>query len=274
MYENHWMLTRKPFENWIDESLYYPSEVHQTALLQTRYAIESKRSAIALCGDSGIGKSFLIQMLFGQLEACFAPQTRIVFPQLESNELAGHFADKLTGSVGPSGETPRVTLSRIEKFLDKNAATGHHPVVVIDEAHTLHSGEQLETLRLLLNLGEQSPHSESAWTLLLVGHSTLISTIERNRAFDERLSTKCLLHRFTSDQTAAYLSHRLQQAGGDVDQIFTAEAIDTLHLRSAGIPRRINRLADLALMVGFAEELVRIDAEQIDGLHQELVTSI
>ena len=273
MYENHWQLSRRPFENWGSDGSYYPSEVHQTAMFKLRYALESRHAAMTLCGDSGMGKSLLTHLLLDQLPDELTPTTRILFPQLPADQLIGYLADKITGTPGDPAEPARLTLARLESFLDQNVQAGQHAVVVVDEAH-LFSGEQLETLRLLLNLGRGGPHAESAWTLILVGHPTLLNLVERHRSLDERLAVKCLLHRFTPDQTAAYVHHRIKAAGGQAEKIFSSEAIDTLHVRGAGIPRRINRIADLALMVGFAEELQQIGPEHIDGVHQELAGSL
>jgi hypothetical protein len=41
---------------------------------------------------------------------------------------------------------------------------------------------------------------------------------------------------------------------------------------TSGIPRRINRLCDLALLIGYAEEQVRINAPQIEAVCNELIT--
>jgi general secretion pathway protein A len=40
-----------------------------------------------------------------------------------------------------------------------------------------------------------------------------------------------------------------------------------------GIPRRINRLCDLALMVGYAEDRLRLDTEVIDNVHGDLTST-
>ncbi len=272
MYENHWQLTTRPFVNWFKPDFYYPSQVHQTAGLKLRYAIESRQSAVALCGESGMGKSTLVQALLTQLPEDFSPTTRIVFPQLAGDQLIGYVVDKLTGSLGSETEPTRLTLARLETFLEKNIELGHHAIVVIDESHLLATSDQWETLRLLLNFGSPSAQSESALTMVFVGHPTLMSLIERNRSLDERIAAKCMLHRFSLDETASYVQHRLRTAGRDAEEIFTPEAFDALHQRSSGIPRRINRLADLALMVGFAEELQQLGAEHIEGVHSELVT--
>ncbi|MGV3484048.1 MAG: ExeA family protein [Planctomycetaceae bacterium] len=273
MYEAHWNITHRPFENWGDSRYYFPSEVHQAALLQLRYAIESRRAAVAVCGDSGMGKTLLVDTLIEQLNENDSPVARIVFPHLSGEQLLGYVADELTGESGPSDESPRITLRRLTQFLQSNVEQGKHAVVIVDEAQVLTQNDQLETLRLLLNLQHDRNRAESALTLVLAGHTTLLTQVERCRALDERLSAKCILNRFTSDQTADYIAHRVSVVGGDAEQLFSADALELLHLRSAGIPRRINRLADLALMVGFAEDIHRIEVAHIENVHQELVAS-
>lgn len=273
MYENHWNLTRRPFEDWVDDAGYYPSEAHQTSLLKLRYALESRRGTLVLGGDSGMGKSLLIDRLTAQLPEALAPTATIAYPQLSGDQLLGYFTDKLTGEPGPADEPPRLTLARLESFLEQNIQRDRHAVVIVDEAHLLNDSDQLETLRLLLNLPATTTglQAEAAWSLILVGQTTLMNLVEQHRSLGERVSVKCLLHRFNADETAGYLQHRLGAAGGDIDKVFSPEAVEAVHLRSAGIPRRIGRLADLALMVGFAEELPRVEAAHIEGVHRELV---
>ncbi len=272
MYEKHWQLAARPFVNWFDSDFYYPSEVHQTAGLKLRYVIENRQAAVALCGESGMGKTTLMQTLIAQLPDDLSPAVRIVFPQLPGEQLIGYLADKLTGSLGSETEPIRLTLARLESFLEQNVEQNKHALVVIDEAHLLAASDQWETLRLLLNFGAQSHQAESALTIVFVGHPTLLSLIERNRSLDERIAAKCVLQRFSPAETAAYIQHRMRAAGRDSDEVFTPDAVDALHQRSSGIPRRINRLADLALMVGYAEELSQLSAQQIEGVHSELVT--
>lgn len=274
MYEGYWQLSSSPFENWGEEHFYYPSEVHETALLQARYAVSNRRAAVAICGDCGMGKSLVADRLAACLSDQESPVARVVFPQLSGEQLLGYIADELTGCCGPADEPARMTLRRLSDFLGENLDRGHHAVLIVDEAQLLTGADQLETLRLLLNLRHDRNRGEAAMTLLLVGQTTLLTNIERFRALDDRVATKCLLNRFTSDQTAAYVAHRMRQAGGRFESVFSDEAIDTLHLRAMGIPRRINRLADLALMVGFAEESARVEARHIEGVHQELVAAV
>ncbi len=273
MYEGYWHLSGNPFENWGEDHFYYPSEVHETALLQAQYAVENRRAAVAICGDCGMGKSLVADRLALCLSEAEAPIARVVFPHLSGEQLLGYIADELTGQCGPPDEPPRMTLRRLTDFLGDNIEQRRHAVLIVDEAHLLSGPDQLETLRLLLNLKHDRSRGEAAMTLLLVGQTTLLTNIERFRALDDRVATKCLLNRFTADQTACYIAHRMAKVGGLSEAVFSDEAIETLHLRAMGIPRRINRLADLALMVGFAEEAARVEARHVEGVHQELVAA-
>lgn len=273
MYENHWNLTRRPFENFGSADIYYPSEVHQTALLKMRYAIENGSGVIALCGDSGIGKTMLAERLIADLPKNLHPIVRIGFSRLDGDQLLGYLCDKLTGMPGDSAEPIRLTLHRLESYLQTNSEDGKRALIIIDEAHLLESKTQLETLRLLMNFPSSSHSSESSISLVLVGHGVLLSQIDQNHSLNERVAEKCLLKRFTADQTASYLQHRLKTAGTDISDLFANEAVDRIHARSMGIPRRINRLADVALMIAFAEEATRVTADHIEGVHRELATS-
>jgi type II secretory pathway predicted ATPase ExeA len=70
----------------------------------------------------------------------------------------------------------------------------------------------------------------------------------------------------------SYVSHRMAVAGGS-GMIFEPSALETLFLLTRGVPRRINRLCDLALLVGFAEEQPAICAEHIEAVAKELAVA-
>jgi type II secretory pathway predicted ATPase ExeA len=59
-------------------------------------------------------------------------------------------------------------------------------------------------------------------------------------------------------------------AAGASREIFTGESLATLHRLTGGVPRRINRLCDLALLVGYAEGLSKVDAAHVETIHEEL----
>ncbi|HWC90891.1 MAG TPA: AAA family ATPase, partial [Pirellulales bacterium] len=237
MYEAYWQLSAKPFETSVDARFYYPSEVHQGALLKLRYAVESRRGGALLTGASGTGKTLLVGWLKRQLAENCAPFAHVVFPQMAPSELLAHIADELGAPAAPGTASVDQTVRRLQKFLNDNTAQGKHAVVAVDEAQLLPELGNLETLRLLTNF---DAGSQPALTLLLVGQTALLPALDRLPALEERLGVKCLLRPLSADETASYVTHRLSAAGAK-REIFTPDALTRLHQLSRGNPRRINR---------------------------------
>ena len=104
----------------------------------------------------------------------------------------------------------------------------------------------------------------------MVSQPALLPILDRMPELDERLAVKCLLRRLSQEETFSYVHHRLQAAGCR-RQIFDDGALEAVHRLSHGTPRRINRLCDLALLIGFAEERDMIGCQQIEAVSEELV---
>ncbi len=267
MYEAHWRLARRPFENQTTAEFYYPGESHQGALLKLRYAVENARDAALLAGAAGLGKTLLLRTLLKQLPEEFSPRVHLVFPRMPEEQLLATLAEGLDGQTGEPAKDIHTSLRRIEQALARAAEEGRRPVVVIDEAHTLRQTGGLETLRLLLNLQVEE---RTALSLILCGQPSLLTALDRLPDLEQRLGVKCLLRPFHLEETVSYVRHRLAAAGAERG-IFDDSALESLHLLSQGIPRPINRLGDLALHIGVAEERKSITSEQVEAVAGELV---
>jgi len=266
MYLSYWHLTRRPFESGIDATAYYPSETHQSSLLKLRWAVETGAAAAVLGGGSGTGKTLLVQLLRERLGEVFSPWTHLVFPQMSTTELLAYIAAEMQTEVDPRQGLDRIVRALGRRLLD-NAREGNRAVLIVDEAHLLESARALETLRLLLNFEHQG---RPALTLILVGQPALMVQVERQPQLDERVLVKCLLRPLSIEETMGYVQHRLAQAGARTT-IFTPAALETIHRLSHGLPRRINRLCDLALLVGYAEEQSQLTDEHVAAIARELV---
>jgi len=275
MYEEYWQLATKPFEPTTAEPFRYTSSSQQAALHKLRYAIESRRGAAALAGPSGVGKTLLTTMLSEQIGLSeqqgdnVGKFVRVVFPLMSSRDFLVYLAEQLGAPpADPPQHTVEESLRRLEFAFQENARRNQHAVIVVDEAHLLEDSGLFETLRLLLNL---QANGQAAFTLLLLGQTPLLSAMQRHATLDERLDMKMLLQPFTAEETVAYINHRLQAAGA-TREIFATDALQTAHQLSGGIPRQLNRLCDLALVVGFAAREHTIDAAQLHSVNEELVT--
>ena len=271
MYECHWNLHSDPFEIRFESDFYYPSESHQAALLKLRYAIEHRRGAAVLCGVHGMGKTLLIQSLREQLPEFVAPIANIVYPAMEPSQLIRSIAYRLDQQTQASSIPDLASaIDRIESILRENIRRDRHALIIIDEAQLLEQHGLLEPLRLLLNLASDEGKGESNATIVLCGQPTLLPQIQRHAALDDRIGVRCILNRFNIDETVGYIGHRIRAAGGQVEQVFDTSALEQCFVWTQGVPRRINRLCDLALMIGFAQECDRIDARLIDEVQHEL----
>jgi type II secretory pathway predicted ATPase ExeA len=269
MYLDYWQLDSKPFEPACDARSFYRGASFQSAINKLRYAIENGRAAGMVAGTAGVGKTLLIETLRQQLSETYQPFVRIVFPQMSERDLLVYLAEQFGA---PPADPPRYTieesLRRLEYIFADNVSRKRRAIIVVDEAHLLEDSGLLEPLRLLLNLG---PIGATPFTLLLVGQPTLGPMIQRHGALDERIDIKVLLPTLSADETAEYIAHRLEAAGA-TREIFAADALRTAHQLTGGVPRRINRLCDLALLVGFANGQHAIDSQSLHAIHGELVT--
>ena len=275
MYEAYWQLDRRPFENVSDGRCYYPGESHQGAMLKLRYAIENRRGGCLVKRRFRQRQNLASAATAATLAKRYRPFVHVVFPQIPTDALLAYLAEALAaptvatskpiagGSIAATASTTKAndahrngshgiddTVWRIQQFLLQNAGQDQHAVIAIDEAHLLDDARTWEALRLLLNFETES---QPSLTLLLVGQPGLLPQLDRMPAMEERLGVKCLLRPFTIDETAAYVNFRLQAAGAK-RPIFEPASMETLHELTHGLARQVNRLCDLALLVGYAEE--------------------
>ena len=264
MYKAYWNLNCRPFDDGADPKFYYSGRSHQTCLLKLRYVIEQRKGCALLVGEHGTGKSFLSHVLEDELADENVRFVRLVIPQLSPSEMLQYFASQVGGGPASSGAV-EYTLLRLEEKMQEIAATGVHLVLVIDEAHLL-AQEHLSALRLLLNLREER---RADFSLLLIGRVELLAQVRRQHALDQRVSVRAALTPLSVNEVREYVHDRTSAAGAD-REIFHANSAQTIWELSAGIPRRINQLCDLALLVGYADALQSLGPIEIKAAGEEI----
>jgi type II secretory pathway predicted ATPase ExeA len=144
------------------------------------------------------------------------------------------------------------------------AASGNSPLLVVDDAHLIDTPATFDALSLLLNFASNGTPDLS---LLFVGGAELLLDLPPRLA--DRLTARCLLGPFTQDESAAYILGRLGNAGA-TSPLFSQAALTTLHLAADGSPRRLNHLADLALLIAYARDLPVADETTVTLAAREL----
>jgi type II secretory pathway predicted ATPase ExeA len=129
--------------------------------------------------------------------------------------------------------------------------------LIVDEAHLIRDHATFETLRLLLNFASAgSPDL----LLLLVGTAELM--LQVSPGLVDRLTVRCLLGPLSQEDSSAYVLGRLALAGA-TSPLFTPDALATLHDAAGGMPRRLNHLADLSLLITYAQGQPQAEPETI-----------
>lgn len=262
MYEAYWRLNEKPFENTPDPRFLYASSKHEEALMRLLYAIRERKGAAMLTGEYGSGKTLLSRVIWSNLneEEDRYRIALIVNPAIPRLEFLGEILYQLGGQDLIKPKTLR-RKAQILHFLNEMFYEGlkkdQHVVIIVDEAQAILDEAIFEELRLLLNF---QLNNRFLLTLILLGQPGLRNKIAKIKQFEQRLSVKYHLRALNQEETKAYIRHRLNIAGRTAS-LFTEKAYQLIYESSQGIPRQINNLCDLCLVVGFGERKEFIDED-------------
>ena len=140
----------------------------------------------------------------------------------------------------------------------ENMQKGRTTLFIIDEAQMIPM-KTMEEIRLLLNF---QLNDRYLLTLVLIGQPELRDKIRAYKQLDQRIFNRYHLNPFDIDNTRAYIALRMEKAGQAIN-LFTPAAVEEIYNHSEGVPRIINNICDLALLVGFSLEISEIDIDTI-----------
>ncbi len=259
MYEKHWKLNEKPFNNTPDPRFLYLSGEHEDALMKLTYCIVERMGAGMLTGTFGCGKTLLGRAILKDLgdkyKAAFITNPQVSYIELLRSIVRSLKSVDLPAKAGEIMADPLLEI--LHNVLIDNMRDGRETVVFIDEAHVIQDDRIFEELRLLLNFQLED---RFLLTLILCGQPELKDKVSNLKQLEQRIAIRCHLDKFGPEDTEKYIKHRLKVAGGS-ESIFTAEAIKFIYENSAGIPRRINRICDLSLLSGFGKKAAAVDKQ-------------
>jgi type II secretory pathway predicted ATPase ExeA len=261
LYEEHFGLSGRPFVETVSPSAYVALPSRDSVLRRLRYGLEHGRGPALVFGPPGVGKTLLARVLARDLGGASA---HLTFPAMPAADLLALLAEELGAGPAARGEPVGRALRRLRGVLSASAARGERPLLVVDEAHLVDDPAAFETLRLVLNFATAGPPDLS---LLLVGGPEVVLRLPAGLA--DRLTARCLLGPLSEPESASYVLGRLEAAGAS-GPLFPREALAALHRAADGLPRRLNHLADLALLVAYAEGLPGPDAGTVAIAAREL----
>ncbi len=248
MYLDYFGLMVAPYRITPDTELFYAGGERGAILDALVYAIVSGEAITKVVGEVGSGKTMLCRMLEHKL-----PKTvEIVYlanPSLAPEDVLHAIAFELELPVRDDDNRLKV-MKALQEYLLARHANSRQVVVFVEEAQGMPLAT-LEEIRLLSNLETQQ---HKLLQVVLFGQPELDVGLSAPhvRQIKERITNSFYLPPLKRRETSDYLTFRLHLAGFRGAPVFSYFATHLIALYSAGLMRRINIIADKAMLSAYA----------------------
>jgi type II secretory pathway predicted ATPase ExeA len=265
MYKSFYGLKENPFNVNPDPRFLFLTKEIEEALTGLMYGIQTRKGFITLTGEVGTGKTTLINRLLDWLHH---RKTRTAFlfnSRMNSSQLFDFILAEF--DIPCESKSKSQQLIKLNHWLLDRYRMGEAVVLIIDEAQNL-TYPVLEEIRLLTNL---ETSTEKLLQIVLSGQPELDEKLKlpQLRQLRQRIMLRCKTSALSKTQTQEYIAERLRIAGAAGEPIFSAQAVDAVHIYSLGIPRVINLLCEHSLVNAFVEQQRPIEAKIVEEVARE-----
>src|ERR1700741_1983616 len=261
MYYSHFGLNQAPFKITPNTEFFFSGGNRGPVLEALVYAGTHGEGIVKGTGEVGSGKTMLCHMLQGRLPA-HIESVYIANPSVSPEEILRAIAFEL--QIAAAREAPRLeVMQHIQEFLLKRYAAGKRVVVFVEESQSMPLAT-LEEIRLLSNL---ETSNDKLMQIVLFGQPELDENLRQPhiRQLRERITHSFRLEPLTPGEIHEYLMFRLRAAGYHGPDIFSPAVVKHIARASQGLSRRVNLIADKALLVAFSENTHTIRPKHIDA---------
>lgn len=260
MYQGYWGLTRTPFAGPPSGPLLATSTSHAEALARLDFLRESKSPLGLLLGPRGSGKSAVLAEFARRAERAGASVGNFGVAGAEEQHLLPRLAMELRVSVDADHwQLWQAVLDRFEEL----TLEGLPVVLLFDDLDRAAPS----TLALVERLAALPNSPASIVASMCPDNAQLLPS----RLLDQ-VSLRIDLAPWDEAETREYVQTSLAQAGR-VQPTFSALAAKRLFELSGGVVRKVNQLAQLALLAGAGQKLGQVDADTVEAVHEELSVS-
>ncbi len=259
MYYAHFGLKQPPFKITPNTEFFFSGGNRGAVLDALVYAITSGEGIVKVVGEVGSGKTMLCRML----ETLLPQNVESVYlanPSVAPEDVLHAIAFELHLEL-PEGADRLHVMQALQNYLIERHAENRRVVIFIEEAQGMPLAT-LEEIRLLTNL--ETRH-DKLLQIVLFGQPELDENLNAAhiRQLRERITHSFNLGPLAADEIGEYLIFRLRTAGYFGPQMFTKAAIRKIASASEGLVRRINILADKALLAAFAENAYAVERKHV-----------
>ena len=259
MYHEYFGLARPPFRITPDTDLFYPGGGRGEVLEALVYAITSGEGIVKVTGEVGTGKTMLCRMLEVRLPKS-VDVVYIANPGFSPEEILHAIALEMDLPVAADANRLQVLHALHQRLLQKHAGN-RRVVVFVEEAQGMPLAT-LEEVRLLSNLETQR---DKLLQIVLFGQPELEELLDRPeiRQLRERITHSFRLAPLSGKEVREYVTHRMRAVGYRGPDVFRDSAYRGLARASEGLVRRVNILADKALLAAFADDSHSVSRKQM-----------
>jgi MSHA biogenesis protein MshM len=249
MYHDHFGLTQPPFRITPDTDVFFTGGNRGAILEALLYAIVRGEGIVKVTGEVGSGKTMLCSMLQRRLPA-HVESVYLANPSVGPDEVLHAIAFEL-GLEPAAGSERLATLHMLHDYLLERHSEGKRVVAFIEESQSIPLGT-LEQIRLLSNL---ETRTDKLLQIVLFGQPELDENLRKPeiRQLRDRIAHSFRLGPLAVDEVGEYLLFRLRAAGYRGPPLFPRAAVRRIARASGGLTRRINLIADKALLAAYAE---------------------
>jgi type II secretory pathway predicted ATPase ExeA/septal ring-binding cell division protein DamX len=258
LYLEHFGLNEAPFRITPHTDFFFEGADRGATLEALIYAVLHDEGIVKVTGEVGSGKTMLCRVLMERLP----PEVDTIYlatPSLARDEILHAIGDELELSF--SQERRTVALRELQEHLIRLYGAGRRVVILIDEAHVMPE-DTLEQVRLLSNL-ESNRHK--LLQIVLFGQPELDATLAKTelRQLRDRITHSLRTRPLAPPEVAKYISFRMRAAGYRGPEAFLPAASALIAHASGGLTRRINILADKALLAAFTDNTHAVGKRQV-----------
>ncbi len=258
LYLDYFGLTLPPFSITPDPSFFFEGKdkgVFSTGLMHATLQAEG---IVMVIGEVGCGKTLMSRILLSRLpnhvDTVYLPN-----PSFSRDEIIEVIARDL--GINIPNVNQGALLEVLQQELLKRHMQGRQVIVLIDETHTM-PAESIEEVRRLSNL-ETGNHK--LVQIVLFGQPELNTLLDAPhlRQVRDRVVYRLNLQNLSKEDAIAYLEHRLRVAGWRGGRMFSWSAQRCLLNDAKGRARRINLLADKALLAAYADQTRQVKLKHV-----------
>ena len=265
MYFEHFGLTQPPFKITPNTAFFFPGGNRGPILDALVYAITQGEGIVKVTGEVGSGKTMLCRML----EASLPDTVETIYlanPSVEPGEILHAIAFDMHLDV-PKDANRLQVMQALQAYLLERHAAGIQVIIFVEEAQATPIAT-LEEIRLLSNLETQH---HKLMQIVLFGQPELdeILADPAIRQLKERITHSFRLDPLNTTDIRAYLDFRMRQAGYKGPDVFSVGAVREIARASIGLTRRVNIIADKALLAAYTEQKHEISARHVFAAAQD-----